>query len=263
MQLANLYGECQDQQRRMSRCEIKDVSKKERRIAIIGAGFAGLTLANYLSKHSNVRYQLFEAKSEPIPIIGTIRLSHGRQVLKELGMTLEPSSSTAIKSDHMDRFSREWFLNKLRSGVSINYSCPVIGVRRTVDGGFYYLKTEQGHEVGPFDVVVVADGLSGKDLGMDNDDNSCDAVYVVGDARWYEDVWFWDFGRKRINFGADIAICDAIEFGRILLDKTEISSNNCKFLVPTTRRNFFLIRRRILIPIFLAAILYRIKFEKV
>jgi 2-polyprenyl-6-methoxyphenol hydroxylase-like FAD-dependent oxidoreductase len=256
-----------------------DSSNKERRVAIIGASFAGLTLANYLSKNSStVGYQLFESKSEPIPIIGTIQLPHAKQVLQALGIAMDSSStSTSTSTDGSSRFSREDFLNRLRNQISITDSCRIVQIvrRKKMMGGdcdaedndyYYYVHSDKGQEYGPFHVVVAADGLFGQDFDDDDDDNRMISA-VIGDARWYQDVWFWDFGRKRIQQGADIAICDGIELGRMLLLPVENKGlPSPKFQVKRRRRQrrVVLLLRRMLVPVFLAILLYRIiHFEKI
>jgi thioredoxin reductase len=71
------------------------------RVAIVGAGFAGLTLANYLSTHRWPCVESLDAKSEPIPIIGTIRLPHAKKVVEEvLALQGIPPSNKTLLFEH-------------------------------------------------------------------------------------------------------------------------------------------------------------------
>eukprot|EP00531_Pseudo-nitzschia_arenysensis_P015670 CAMPEP_0116115220 /NCGR_PEP_ID=MMETSP0329-20121206/389_1 /TAXON_ID=697910 /ORGANISM="Pseudo-nitzschia arenysensis, Strain B593" /LENGTH=350 /DNA_ID=CAMNT_0003608635 /DNA_START=81 /DNA_END=1136 /DNA_ORIENTATION=- len=88
------------------------------KVAIVGAGFAGLVLANYLELHLKKyrepqqneestsvdpknrqwEYKLFEAKSSSgIPVIGTISLESARQVLEEIALFDEACSEAKGK----------------------------------------------------------------------------------------------------------------------------------------------------------------------
>ena len=258
-------------------------------VAIIGAGFAGLTLANYLKRHSPfVQFQLFDSKAEPIPIVGSIRLPNAKRVLKELKITqIKEGEEEQQQINHNcsnDYISREDFLNLLRRGVFIQYACRIVRVTKQRqpsedssrhldnDKYKYYVSTDQGQDYGPFDLVVAADGIFGQTslnhLGA-----------VIGDARWYQDVWFWDFGRRRIREGGDIAITDGIELGRLLIAAAKEATTTPlqlfinydsdsiqKFLVHRQRqheRRWFILKRVLLIPILLAILLYRAQFEKI
>ena len=164
------------------------------RVAIIGAGFAGLTLANYLEQHNNTSnksivttvssddagskddttttnhkhrsyysYCVFESKSKPLPIIGTIKLPSGPSVFEELGLQTEweqriisqeqqqqqedssrpppppppslHSRNTTITSNKMNKYDdvdvpREPVLETLRGQIhqNLQFSCHVVDV---------------------------------------------------------------------------------------------------------------------------------------
>lgn len=140
-------------------------------VAIVGAGFSGLVLANYLElrareheerqqseegidhpKNPLWTYKLFESKSSSgIPIIGTILLKSARRILEELCLFeaaccgeqggLGPifprcthsksESTTNAKKDNYQEVSRESFLELLRKNVKIQSSSRVVDVIET------------------------------------------------------------------------------------------------------------------------------------
>ncbi len=179
-------------------------------IAIIGGGFSGLTLANYLSKHC--RCQVLEAKEEPIPIVGTIRLPLARKVLQELDIF----DSSIFVNYHDDTVDRQSFLNLLRGKIMIHYSCRIVRIDHRMENKQYWLLDDQDQRHGPFDCVVATNGLCfGPSV-------SAQASAVLGDARWQYDTWFWDFGRCRIQRGGNIALSDARELGTTLLGNDRV-----------------------------------------
>jgi hypothetical protein len=43
-------------------------------------------------------------------------------------------------------------------------------------------------------------------------------TYLIGDARWVQDVSWYDLGTTRIAHGANMAMMDGLELGKILVD---------------------------------------------
>ncbi len=136
-----------------------------RTAAIVGAGFAGLVLANYLELNLQAQqqrkiesrdvpenplwnYRMFESKSSSgIPVIGTICLESARQVLEELclfeqactkqsarpvfpQLSASKSRSTPISGndDRYHEVSRESFLELLRKNVKIQSLSRVVDI---------------------------------------------------------------------------------------------------------------------------------------
>ena len=208
----------------------KNTSSKSPSIAIIGGGFAGLTLANYLSS-KHYECIVLEAKEEPIPIIGTIRLPLAFTVLKELNLAQDPSLSQSLVHNN-DQMDRQLFLNLLRQRLVIRYSCRVeridVSIIMENQHNNHSKKThlvwdDQGRSHGPFDHVVAANGLCLKSLPWFQQVSA-----VVGDVRWQYDTWFWDFGRQRIQRGGNIALADARELAQAflsILTLTEATTN--------------------------------------
>jgi len=138
-------------------CEYNDTGGVNA-VAIIGAGFAGLTLANYLelqqpeyptknSENPRWTYTLFESRPSGVSVVGTICLDSARHVLEELrlfevacsergGASIvfpkhnpqETSSTNARNDDDYKEVSRESFLDLLRKRAKIRWSSRVVDV---------------------------------------------------------------------------------------------------------------------------------------
>jgi hypothetical protein len=98
----------------------------------------------------------------------------------------------------------------------------------------YFVETDTNQKYGPFDVVVSADGLFGrKTIGIvhekkehcsKEDTVDADILYGnskfarIGDGRWLDRIW-WDFGTTRIKRGANVAIHDGLQLGKLLVEQ--------------------------------------------
>ena len=159
------------------------------RIAIVGAGFAGLTLANALQQHQQeqqrqqeqneddrskyqrkkISFELFEAKDEPIPIVGQIRLPHGQRILEQLNLPTPPTpsflpirdqSTSNNKKDKNNTFivQQQVFLQILRQQLvnKIHYGCRITDIVRLIQPSsstsscccLFYLKTTTNNSGG-------------------------------------------------------------------------------------------------------------------
>ena len=197
-------------------------SNSERRIAIIGAGFAGLTLANYIQKNGGDKWscQVFESKEKPIPIVGTFRLpSWIGNILQQLEISIPLKEDDTLSEEIF--ISRQELLALLRKDVPIQFSCHVQDISKE-NVGNSYLKTSTSKRIGPFNLVIAANGLSfgEKDLSP-KWKQDCDAI--IGDCRWYQNLW-WDlFGFTRIQRGGAIAIEDGFKLGQRLIAKQDLN----------------------------------------
>ena len=199
------------------------------RIAIVGASYAGLTLANVLervSKGSNnsvISYSIFDGKSMPftyivggkefdVPFYHTVLVpqlwkldgcsNKGAVTRKEVSEQLFKN----IKKECL--FTQTKIINIVEKQIEDDSSSKVV----------FYLHGSSSNNnnnntvYGPYDAVVGSDGVRSlvRPYGKKG-------IYVIGDARWVESRWY-DFGTKRIQEGANIAMTDAYNFGHQLLN---------------------------------------------
>jgi hypothetical protein len=178
-------------------------------IAIVGAGFAGLSLANLLADNATYHYEVFEARSDNDDLSSyynaEVRLPClNQQTLRDrlkIKLNLQENSSCLM--------SRAEILRELGRGVveTIQFNCQITDIQEK-GKGCYWLTDSQGKQHGPFSIIVVADGVRSPFRRLH-------FVYCIGDARWVRDV-FYDFGRTRIQQGADIAMRDALALEQML-----------------------------------------------
>jgi len=186
-------------------------------IAIVGASFAGLTLANYLS-HSEWNCHVFEAKDEPIQIVGTIRLPSAIQILEELGIGI----MSGLIQKNTSLVDRQSFLQTLKGRIKVEYGFRIERIESANNDDNdndnvttkKWLRDTKGRRCGPFDCIIITTGLALDSVSTQLILNS-DAV--IGDARWQYDTWFWDFGRTRVDRGGNIALEDAKELAHSIL----------------------------------------------
>ncbi|KAG7366942.1 hypothetical protein IV203_029612 [Nitzschia inconspicua] len=267
------------------------------RVAIIGAGFAGLALANVLEQERirpntdasslddrrgkrEISYRIFESKPRPIPIIGTIQLTFAIEFLKQVDLmddaivngVFPMYSPQNNNSETFVNVSREIFLDLLRRNIDIQNNCHIVNVvsdPMSLQQARYKLVSEDGVEYGNFNLVVLADGLFGERSLLRHENIAA----RIGDCCWYSErlIW-WDFGTTRIRQGADNAIRDAMELGKLLMGAME-RDEDCQdwgsllgmFAMPAT--NAFVKRKQqnviallVLSPI-LGSIFYQIFFK--
>lgn len=176
-------------------------------VAIIGAGYAGLSFANVLRLKAkiNTQYTIYESMIPPFSFIA------GKFEIPSYPIVL---SSLNLKNSGLDR--KNVFCT-LREKVQskIKYGIKVLSMKRlNVKGGdhFYlYTSDSEGNKAisRGYDFVVGADGV--RSICR----NGLKGVFLIGDARWVSDR-FWDLGFKRIQEGADIAMRDALDLGEYI-----------------------------------------------
>jgi 2-polyprenyl-6-methoxyphenol hydroxylase-like FAD-dependent oxidoreductase len=219
-------------------------------IAIIGTGFAGLTLANYLKLH-DIPFQLFEASSEE-PLRGTTKLNlpAGKAIFADLGL-----SFTFESSNNVPRYS---ILETLRAPVrkQIHFATTILAANSCSieerDG--VYLLDHKGTIRGPFRLVVGADGVLSR-FRMSKHQR----VALIGDARWAADI-FWDLGMSRINQGGNIAMLDAIELGALIIDSSgeNLLDNLQKSKFSARLKRASILRRRLFFCLIVLPIVFAI-----
>ncbi|KAI2512720.1 hypothetical protein MHU86_1716 [Fragilaria crotonensis] len=224
-------------------------------IAIVGAGYAGLSLANLLQRmnqdlkkaDSNASSQtdffhivLLDALHPPSPLTGDLCVPNAKHLYKALGWNWTFDNDAVIPEEAL--------LQDLRRTADIEYQryCYKIEAQqqqqqewnmklsllvwnRKTDECFRYPST--------FDFVIICNGVrSSKLVGQvlqtmpsyflpsllvnkTNQQRSTmmeDRILLLGDARWTP---WWDFGRHRITQGANQALDDAMQVSQLLLQE--------------------------------------------
>jgi hypothetical protein len=209
-------------------------------IAIIGASYAGLTLANVLHLHS-IPYTIFDSKTLPFTYItgGTGFNVPSYGFIKEK-LDLKSSSTeqatgyrnaegNASDDEHDESvYTREEVISSLLGRVKMNFisSQNILRIekrseeefylhsKRNSAGLYYQSKTKDAREesdssttYGPYHCVVGADGVLSKCRT-----SAMLGTYLIGDARWANDR-FYDLGLRRIKQGSDLALMDGLALG--------------------------------------------------
>lgn len=225
--------------------------RADARIAIIGASYAGLTLANVL--HSkNIPYTVFDSKYFPFTYItgGTsFDVPSYTFVLKSLGLIQEKNEDKDIPVPTREQVI-SILLKRVKDHNNIVFGQNITKIERVVKGGVdnhveFYLYSRTNHtgyysyrnhtdpstttknnkssSDGQHECAHVCGNLYGPFqcvVGADGVLSKCrknalTGTYLIGDARWVNDRWY-DLGFRRIKEGADVAMLDAIELGASL-----------------------------------------------
>jgi len=218
------------------------VARNPNPIAIIGASYAGLTLANIL--HLNeIPYTIFESKYPPFTYItggSEFNVPSIKCVLAtldlQLQVRLEKKGQTIEDSQYP--YTREDVIGLLWERVKNHVVCgtKVTKIKQNQDSGTFYIhyskitneysKRVDGistHVSGPYDCIIGADGV----LSICRT-SALSRNYLVGDARWVNDRWY-DLGLRRIDQGADLAMLDGIELGMEIVNS--LKSQECQVLL--------------------------------
>jgi 2-polyprenyl-6-methoxyphenol hydroxylase-like FAD-dependent oxidoreductase len=203
--------------------------KKRPQIAIIGAGYAGLALANLLIGDKCYDVTLFEGLHRPPDeggLVGTISLPCLTKYFRKLGWAIPDNDCHAVPEEKVRK--------RLRKSVDscIRYWHVCYSLQESADGHvtllLWYRKTDECFESTiHYDLVVVCNGVrSERLLKQSSLHSACNRVVLLGDARHVD----WDFGKRRLQQGANQAILDAMEFGDILLEFEDLDSvMECKW----------------------------------
>ena len=193
-------------------------------IAIIGASYAGLTLANILHMH-NIPYVIFDSKSLPFTyVMGGTKFnvpSYKKLIVKKL--ELDTTNTT----------SRQWLTRQdvieslLQRVQSKLITCTrIVHIVHKSTEGFYlhssptssqqerqsHQQQHQSCEIhGPYKYIIGADGVLSQVRTK-----ALHSTYLIGDARWAQDRYY-DLGYQRIKMGANIALLDGLELGQLLV----------------------------------------------
>ena len=202
-------------------------------IAIVGASYAGLTLANVLHLHS-IPYRIFDSKSLPFPHVmgGFFNVPSYEVIAKELQLNV-------AKHAVDDGPTRKEVVDSLLQRVKPNLITSQRMVRIKNMSGLFYLHTNNSEPsdtcFGPFRSIVGADGVLSKVRT-----SALRGTFLIGDARWVNEQW-WDLGFQRINKGADVAMLDGLALGKKMIISRDIVQPHiqrkfCAFAIFCRRR---------------------------
>ena len=215
--------------------------KIENEVAIIGASYAGLSLANTLKqKLSSISFTIFDSKTLPFTYVtggDAFNVPSYSSLAKNLSLkTSQLSDSGLTRQDVIESLLERVTQQHVIVGTKIE--------RIEKRNNLFYLHTIQklqslddrssteerissnGYNIyGPYQYVIGADGVRSKCRTC-----ALNGIFLIGDARWVNDRWY-DLGIRRIRQGADIAIQDGVELGEMFLRamkaKTEHTEIDC------------------------------------
>ena len=187
-------------------------------IAIIGASYAGLTLANTLlkQKSSSISFTIFDSKTLPFTYVtGGDAFNVPSYFSVATKLALQTSQQPIRGLTRQDVI--ESLLERVKQHLIVGTRIERIEKRNNV----FYLHTRQKvlssndglsaeRIYGPYQCVIGADGVCSKCRTC-----ALHGIFLIGDARWVNDRWY-DLGLRRIRRGADIAIQDGVELGEML-----------------------------------------------
>jgi threonine dehydrogenase-like Zn-dependent dehydrogenase len=187
-------------------------SRGGRRVAIVGAGFGGLTCAAALllrGPKSRWDVEVFE-QAEALDDDregGEISLEDAPEVLDSLGLradwdVLRDQSRSPRAYSVPKQAMRRLLAKPLRYG-NIHFSTQIIKVINASDAR-WQCESADGHIWGPFDMVVDASGLLG----------SITANAAIGDARLARHHWWHRL--RHFRYGANDALKDGLELASML-----------------------------------------------
>lgn len=207
------------------------------RLLIIGAGYAGLTLANCLQVQAASRRRhefhidIIDRLHPPDPeryIHGSIQSPYVKELLAKImaldSEYLDPTRAQMLLDNlqqSMFRAPEQELLSLLRENVPVNYRYEAsrIVLRNGLLYAHVHLRKSDDSNwdklMGPYDWIIVADGALSCFRSLNIPTNR---LLVIGDAQGQP---WWDFGRTRLQRGADIAMRHGDQVASLLLEWTE------------------------------------------
>ena len=203
-------------------------------IAIIGASYAGLALANTLNqKSSSITFTIFDSKTLPFTYV-TGGDAFNIPFYSSLAMKLALQTSQQPSNELTRQDVIESLLERVKQHLIVGTRIERIEERNhlfylhtrrksqsTYDGtSIATIASNSYHIYGPYQCVIGADGVRSVCRT-----SALYGTYLIGDARWVNDRWY-DLGLRRIERGADIAIIDGLELGETFL-RLETEDEDC------------------------------------
>ena len=207
------------------------------RVAIIGAGYAGLTLARSLQYPQAVSIDgrpveviVLEARDslDGIEVGGDLIVPQGEKVLQQMGLSSQWAAMRTSESSVPRQALQLVLARSLRPGT-LQCGCSVGWIEEAEDDqlilGIRGRNGERHGSMGPYNLVVLAPGMSQSPIQTWASlwQQSAARILVVGDAQWAQGRW-WDLGLARIRRGADIALWDGQELAQCLRSSLTCSS---------------------------------------
>ena len=205
---------------------VDDDQVQGRSIAIIGAGYAGLALANLLlnknvsEKKSNDSVMIFDALHPPSSYVeGDVCVPIGKEFYRTLDWKWPISCKSGIDNGE-SLIPEEILLQDLRKKTNVQYYHFCYKIEAAGSSGnhlsLHFWNRANGcvffHPT-KFDVVVLCHGVRSSSLLQQIPSKLDQKILILGDARSYR---IWDFGYLRLKQGANQAIKDAIEVSNLL-----------------------------------------------
>eukprot|EP00438_Fugacium_kawagutii_P011453 Skav234943 [mRNA] locus=scaffold2817:19403:20146:- [translate_table: standard] len=187
-------------------------------IAVIGGGLAGLSFAASILKESDVQRRV--VVFERCPELDAGPLQHlqikkpGEEALKRLGFLSDEHESHLPELERIELL--RWLANQLPAGV-LRFGKACTGLRSGEDQGIFCVVdgTDGTLELGPFDLLVAADGLRSSVRQSCAGLADLSRIFLLGDARrgFRRER---DLGFSRIYEGGNQALLEGLRFADLL-----------------------------------------------
>ncbi|KAL7428606.1 hypothetical protein ACHAXM_001349 [Skeletonema potamos] len=208
----------------------QDIEERVASIAIIGASYAGLTLANALQHNSSsILFTVFDSKTLPFTYVAggdafdvpSYSSLATKLVLKKSQRNNNGLTRQDVIESLLVRVKQHLIVGTRIERVEKRNNLFYLHTRQKLQSstGSYTSTPSNNYIHGPYRCVVGADGV--RSICRTS---ALSGTFLIGDARWVNDRWY-DLGLRRIHRGADIAILDGLELGEQLLRAMRTDKN--------------------------------------
>ena len=193
-------------------------------VAIVGGSYAGLVLANVLHQHT-IPFVIFDSRSIPYVHVcgGEFNVPSFVSICQKLGLQRKLVKLHKSNVVYSIRETRKSVIECLLQHVRVNNmisSVRIVRIEKSTDGLFFLYSSSSSSTYGPYRTVVGADGVFSIVRS-----HAHKGTYLIGDARWVQDVSWYDLGTTRIAKGANMAMMDGSELGMILVDNFQCKND--------------------------------------